>query len=133
MQNISIKAGTSATISISPKIGGEAATAGQLAGVTIYVFFVYQFTNKIYKEPYKLTAGSDYSTTQKLTISLTPQDTLDMLGSASENQKFEIQFAIKTASGDIIAEEKDSNVVINIIRWEAGTWLNQEQESTESA
>lgn len=130
MQNISIKSGTSAKISISPKIDGVIATAEQLAGVTIYVFLVYQFTNKIYGEPYALTAGSDYDETQRLTIDLAPSETIQMLGNASENQKFEIQFAIKTAEGDIIAEEKDSNVVINIIRWEAGQWLNQ--ESTES-
>jgi hypothetical protein len=51
-----------------------------------------------------------------------------MLGNAEENQKFEIQFAIKTASGEIIAEEKDSNLVVNIVRWEAGQWLNQESK-----
>lgn len=123
MQTITIKSGTSAKISISPKINGVDATAEQLAGVTIYVFFVYQFTNKIYGDPYELTANN-------LVISLTPADTINMLGSADENQKYEIQFAIKTAEGDIVAEEKDSNLVINIIRWEAGQWLNQ--ESTES-
>lgn len=118
MQNISIKSGTSAKITISPKIGGVAATADQLIGVTIYVFFVYQFTNKVYDKPYKLTASN-------LTINLTPSDTIEMLGNAEENQKFELQFAIKNADGDIIAEEKDSNIVINIIRWEAGQWLHQ--------
>ena len=54
MQTIDIKAGTSAKISITPKINGVEATSEQLVGVTIYVFFVYQFTNKIYNEPYKL-------------------------------------------------------------------------------
>lgn len=121
MQNIEIKSGTSAKISITPKIGGEAATALQLSGVTIYVFFVYQFTNKIYGEPYKLTSSN-------LIIDLKPADTIAMLGNAEENQKFEIQFAIKTASGEIIAEEKDSNLVVNIVRWEAGQWLNQESK-----
>lgn len=118
MQNISIKSGTSAKISITPKINGVEATASQLAGVTIYVFFVYQFTNKVYGTPYELTADN-------LTISLAPGDTVEMLGNAEENQRFEIQFAIKNSDGDIIAEEKDSSVVINIIRWEAGQWLYQ--------
>lgn len=118
MQNITIKAGTSARISVTPKINDEIATTAQLAGVTIYVFFVHQFTNKIYGEPYELTSGN-------LTINLTPSETIAMLGGAEENQKFEIQFAIKTADGDIIAEEKDSSILINIVRWEAGEWLNQ--------
>lgn len=121
MQNIEIKSGTSAKISITPKIDGEAATPLQLSGVTIYVFFVYQFTNKIYGEPYKLTSSN-------LIIDLKPADTIAMLGNAEENQKFEIQFAIKTASGEIIAEEKDSNLVVNIVRWEAGQWLNRESK-----
>lgn len=121
MQNISIKSGTSAKISITPKINGEIATAEQLAGMTVYVFFVYQFTNKVYGTPYELTSGN-------MTINLAPADTIDMLGSAEENQKFELQFAIKTASGNIIAEEKDSNLCINIIRWEAGQWLQENQE-----
>lgn len=128
MQNIEIKSGTSARISITPKIQGEVATAEQLAGVTIYVFFVYQFTNKVYGEPHALVAGADYSENQKLTISLSPADTIAMLGNAAENQKYEIQFAIKTADGDIIAEEKDSSICVNIIRWEAGQWLNQESK-----
>lgn len=118
MQNITIKAGTSARISVTPKINDEIATTAQLTGVTIYVFFVHQFTNKIYGEPYELTSGN-------LTINLTPSETIAMLGGAEENQKFEIQFAIKTADGDIIAEEKDSSILINIVRWEAGEWLNQ--------
>ena len=123
MQNIEIKSGTSAKISISPKIGEEVATASQLAGVTIYVFFVYQFTNKIYKQPYALTADSGYN--GKLEINLTPQDTIDMLGKAEENQRFELQFAIKDADGNVLAENTTSDLVINIVRWEAGTWLNQ--------
>ncbi|MEE0237625.1 MAG: hypothetical protein UD961_15900 [Bacteroidales bacterium] len=118
MKNISIKSGTSATISITPKINGEVATPAQLSGVTIYVFFVYQFTNRVYKEPYKLTSGDT-------TIFLNPSDTVEMLGNASENQNFEIQFAVKTSDGSVIAEEKDSNIVINITRWEAGQWLQQ--------
>jgi hypothetical protein len=118
MQNITIKSGTSARISITPKINDEIASSAQLAGVTIYVFFVHQFTNKIYGQPYALSSGN-------LTINLTPSDTIAMLGGAEENQKFEIQFAIKTADGDIIAEEKDSSILINIVRWEAGEWLNQ--------
>lgn len=124
MQNISIKSGTSAKISITPKINGVAATSDDLSGVTIYVFFVYQFTNKIYGTPYELSADN-------LTISLTPEDTIEMLGVASENQKFEIQFAIKNADGDIIAEEKDSSIVINIIKWEAGQWLYQKSQESE--
>lgn len=126
MQSIEIKSGTSAKITISPKIGGSVATAEQLNGVTIYVFLVYQFTNKVCGEPYILTAGSNYNGT--LTIDLTPEKTIELLGNASENQKYEIQFAIKNASGDIIAEEEDSNIVINIVRWEAGQWLHQESE-----
>lgn len=125
MQTIDIKSGTSANISITPKINDVAATAEQLAGVTIYVFFVYRLTNKVYGTPFQLTANSNYNSTKKLTISLTPAQTIAMLGSASENQSFELQFAIKTSDGNIIAEEKDSNVVINITRWEAGQWLNQ--------
>lgn len=123
MKNITIKAGTSAKISITPKINGTEATQEQLLGVNIYVFFLYQFTNKIYGEPYVLTA-------KDLSIILTPKETLAMLGNAEENQKFEVQFAIKTASGDVMAEDEDANLVINIIRWEAGQWLNQ--NSTES-
>lgn len=122
MQNIEIKSGTSAKISISPKINGEVATSAQLAGVKIYVFLVYQFTNKIYGHPYELNGS-------KLTIDLTPSDTIAMLGNASENQKFELQFAIKNADGEVIAEEKDSSVVINIIRWEAGQWLHQQSQN----
>lgn len=122
MQNIEIKSGTSAKISISPKINGEVATSAQLAGVKIYVFLVYQFTNKIYGNPYELNGS-------KLTIDLTPSDTIAMLGNASENQKFELQFAIKNADGEVIAEEKDSSVVINIIRWEAGQWLHQQSQN----
>lgn len=122
MQNIEIKSGTSAKISISPKINGEVATSAQLAGVKIYVFLVYQFTNKIYGHPYELNGS-------RLTIDLTPSDTIEMLGNASENQKFELQFAIKNADGEVIAEEKDSSVVINIIRWEAGKWLHQQSQN----
>lgn len=125
MQNIYIKSGSTAKISISPKINGEVATSAQLAGMTIYVFFVHQFTNKVYGEPHVLVADSNYNNTQRLTITLSPSDTIDMLGSATENQKFEIQFAIKTANGDIIGEEKDSNILVNIVRWEAGEWLYQ--------
>ena len=94
--------------------------------MTIYVFFVYQFTNKVYKSPYALTAGSGYNGT--LNITLSPNDTVEMLGNAEENQKFELQFAIKNASGDVIAEEKDSSILINITRWEAGQWLNQNRK-----
>lgn len=128
MKIIDIKSGASAKISISPKINGEIATVSQLSGVTIYIFFVYQYTNKIYDDkPLYLTAGSDYNQTKKMTVSLSSSDTIKMLGNAEENQRFEIQFAVKTASGEIIAEEKDSSVVINITRWEAGKWLNQEK------
>ena len=125
MQNISIKSGTSAKISISPKINDAVATASQLSGVTVYVFFIYQFTNKVYKR-YAFTAGSGYN--GKFTINLTPEDTVEMLGNADENQKFELQFAIKDSNGDVIAEEKDSSILINIIRWEAGQWLIQEEK-----
>lgn len=119
MQNIEIKSGTSAKISISPKINGSIATTSQLAGVTIYVFFVYQFTNKVYKDkPYELNANT-------LSINLSPKDTIEMLGNAAENQKFELQFAIKNADGDIIADDKESGLLINIVRWEAGQWLNK--------
>lgn len=119
MQYISIKSGSSAKISISPKINDILATSQQLAGVTIYVFFVHQYTNKVYKQPYALSANN-------LVINLTPKDTIEMLGNAEENQRFEIQFAIKNASGEIIAESESSNIVINIIRWEAGQWLHRE-------
>ena len=118
MQTITIKSGTSAKISITPKINGVAATASQLSGMTIYVFLVHQFTNKVYKAPYQLSASN-------LTINLSPSDTADMLGNAEENQKFEIQFAIKNASGNVVAEEKESNIAINITRWEAGLWLQK--------
>lgn len=121
MQNITIKSGTSARISITPKIGGVVATAEQLAGVTIYVFFVYQFTGKVYGTPYQLTS-------ENLTINLTPEETIKMLGNAEENQKYEIQFAIKNADGDVIADEKDSSIVINITKWEAGQWLQKQQQ-----
>jgi hypothetical protein len=129
MQTISIKSGTSARVSISPNIGGVEATAEQLSGMVIYVFFVYQFTNKVYGTPIQLTAGSDYATTKRLTFSLTPKQTVEMLGNASDNQRFEIQFAVKTKDGDIIAEGTDSSVTINIVRWEAGKWL-QEKSAT---
>jgi hypothetical protein len=119
MQTIEIKSGTSASISISPKINGVVVTPEQLVGVTIYVFFVYQFTNRIYKEPYELKYGN-------LTISLTPRQTVEMLGTAENNQKFEVQFAIKNADGDIIADNGEANLVVNIIRWEAGQWLSQQ-------
>lgn len=125
MQTISIKSGSSAKISISPKINGEAATYEQMAGVKIYVFFVYQFTNEVYETPFVLTADSGYSSTQKLSIRLSPQDTIDMLGDAEENQKFELQFAVQTADGEIIPDAKDSGIAVNITRWEAGQWLNQ--------
>lgn len=118
MQNISIKAGTSASISITPKISGVPATDSQMAGVTIYVFFVYQFTNKIYKDPYILTPNN-------LTINLTANDTIEMLGNASENQRYEIQFAVKDASGNIIADGEETGIAINITRWEAGQWLHK--------
>lgn len=121
MQTISIKSGTSATISITPKINGVPATSSQLSGVNIYVFFVYQFTNKIYGSPKKLSSGNT-------TIKLTPADTVEMLGNAEENQKYEIQFAVQNSNGDVIAEDKDTNIVLNITRWEAGQWL-QEQTS----
>ena len=122
MHNIEIKSGTSAKITITPKVKGVVATAEQLAGVKIYVFFVYQFTNKIYdNKPYTLEAG-------KLTIDLSPENTVSMLGNAAENQKFELQFAIKDADGNVIAEDNDSNIVINIIRWEAGQWLQTNQQ-----
>lgn len=118
MKILDIKSGTSASFVITPKIGGNVATSEDLSGVSIYLFLVYQFTNKVYKTPYILTA-------ENLTINLTAQDTIDMLGNAEENQRFKVQFAIKTKYGDIIAEDKDSNIVINITRWEAGQWLNQ--------
>ena len=126
MQNISIKAGTSARISITPKINGVDATAVQLAGVNVYVFFVYQFTDKIYEKPYKLSAGSSYE--GKMVIDLTPEDTIKMLGNASENQNYEVQFAIKTDDGNILAETTNTNIVINITKWEAGAWLYQNRE-----
>lgn len=125
MQTITIKSGSSAKIYISPKKGGDVATAAQLSGVAIYVFLVYQFTNKIYGEPYKLTAGASYDTTKKMEISLTPDKTIDMLGNAAENQKFELQFAVKNSAGDVIAEDTNTNIVLNITRWEAGQWLHQ--------
>lgn len=121
MQNIDIKSGASATINITPKINGVEATSEQLTGVIVYVFFVHQFTNKIYDEPYELTTDSGF------TIELTSEKTIEMFGNAEDNQKYEIQFAIKTADGDVIAEETDSNIRVNIIRWEAGLWLNQGQ------
>lgn len=120
MQTISIKSGASAKISLTPKINGEIATTEQMAGLTIYVFFVYQFTNEVYKEPYVLNGASD------LTIKLSPKDTLDMLGNAEENQKYEIQFAFKTSDGEIVSDESESKVVVDIIKWEAGKWLNQQ-------
>lgn len=121
MQIISIKSGTSASISITPKINGVQATATQMSGVKIYVFFVYQFTNKIYGDPKELTFGS-------YTIKLDPSETVNMLGNAEENQRFEIQFAVKNSNGDIIAEDKDTNIVINITRWEAGQWLQNNKK-----
>ena len=124
MQNIEVKAGTSAKITITPKINGTPATEEQLEGVKIYVFFIYQFTNKIYGTPYELTSD-DFS------VMLTPKETIAMLGNAEKNQKFKVQFAIKTSSGDVIAEENDSNLVVNITRWEAGQWLNQESTKSE--
>ena len=128
MQNIEIKAGTSAKIKLTPKIGGSQATASQLSGVVIYVFLVYQFTNKIYGEPFVFDANVN---AYDMSIRLTPEQTIAMLGNASENQKFELQFAIKNADGDIIAEDKDSNVLINIVRWEAGQWLHQNSSKSE--
>lgn len=120
MQTVTIKSGTSAKISITPKINGVEATSAQLSGVTIYVFFVYQFTNKVYNEkPYELTSGNT-------TITLSAEETVKMLGKAEDNQKFEIQFAIRDSDGNVVAEEKDSNLAINIIRWEAGIWLQKE-------
>ena len=124
MQNITIKAGTSAKISITPKINGSVASAEQLAGVKIYVFFVHQFTNKIYGEPYELSTGN-------LEVLLTPENTIEMLGNAESNQKFIVQFAIKTNTGDVIADNEESNIVVNITRWEAGQWLNQKSTKSE--
>lgn len=124
MHNIEIKSGTSAKITLTPRINGVQATASQLANTIIYVFFVYPFTNKIYGEPYIFDCNVN---AYDFTINLTPEKTIEMLGNAEENQKYEIQFAIKTADGDIIAEEESTNVSINIIRWEAGQWLNQEK------
>lgn len=124
MHTIDIKAGTSASITITPKINGAEITNEQLDGVKIYVFFVYQFTNKIYKAPYELNADN-------LCIKLTPEETINMLGNAEENQKFEVQFAIKTSDGDVVAENEDTSLVVNIIRWEAGQWLNQNVTESE--
>lgn len=121
MQNITIKAGTSAKFTITPKINDSVATAEQLNGVVIYMFFVYQFTNKVYNT-YEL-KGNSY--TGAYTINLSPSDTINMLGNAEENQKYEIQFAIKTANGDVIAEDNDSGILVNVVRWEAGTWINE--------
>lgn len=118
MQTISIKAGTRAIINITPKINGVEATPSELAGIKVYVFFIHQFTHKIYGEPYVLTSDN-------LTINLSSADTVAMLKGAEENQKFEIQFAIKDASGNVISEEKDSEIAINITRWEAGEWLQR--------
>lgn len=123
MQNIEIKAGTSAKVYITPTIKGVAATPSQLDGVVIYVFLVYQFTDKFFGTPYVLTADADYDESKGLLIDFTPSDTLAMLGNASENQKFEVQFAIKTKDGDIVAEDRDSSPVINIVKWGAGKWL----------
>lgn len=120
MKIIDIKSGTSAQISITPKIDGVAATQEQLQGVTIYVFLIYQFTNKVFAK-YELSAD-------ELSFILTPKTTIEMLGNAENNQKFEVQFAIKTASGDVIADNGETNMVINIIRWEAGICLNQKSE-----
>lgn len=119
MKTITIKSGTSATISITPKMNGEPVDASELAGVEVYVFFVYQFTNKIYSEPKVLTGGNTI-------IRLSPADTAAMLGNAEENQKYELQFALKKPSGEIIAEDTDTNIVINITRWEAGQWLQKQ-------
>jgi hypothetical protein len=128
MQTISIKSGTSAKISIQPKINNMLPSFEQMAGVTIYVFFVYQFTNKVYGEPYKLVAANDMNAEGKMTIHLTPDDTINMLGNAAENQRFEIQFAIKTSEGDVISDQTNSGVIINITRWEAGQWIYQESK-----
>lgn len=125
MQVIEIKSGTSAKIYLTPKINGTAATAEQMAGVKVYVFFVHQYTNKIHGEPYILT-GEQYSQNGTLMVNLSPRDTIEMLGNAAENQKYEIQFAIKNADGNVISEERNSSVVINITRWEAGQWIYQE-------
>jgi hypothetical protein len=125
MQNITIKAGTSAKFTITPKINDSVATAEQLNGVVIYMFFVYQFTNQVYYT-YELT-GDSY--TGAYTINLSPSDTISMLGNAEENQKYEIQFAIKTANGDVIAEDNDSGILVNVVRWEAGTWINENRPS----
>ena len=117
MKIIDIKSGTSAQISITPKVDGVPATPEQLQGVTIYVFLIYQFTNKVFAK-YELSSND-------LSFILTPKTTIEMLGNAESNQKFEAQFAIKTAGGDIIADNGDTNMVINITRWEAGICLNQ--------
>lgn len=127
MQTISIKSGTSAKISIQPKINNMLPSLEQMAGVTIYVFFVYQFTNKVYGQPYILTSD-DMDAQGKMSILLTPDDTINMLGNASENQRYEIQFALKTSDGDVISDQKNSGVVINITRWEAGKWIHQESK-----
>lgn len=116
MNTITIKSGTSARITFTPKINGQPATSSQLSGVTIYVFFVHQFTRKVYNAPYQLNSGN-------LVINLTPSQTIEMLNGADDNQKFVLQFAVKDSSGNIIAEEKDSDIAINITRWEAGIWL----------
>lgn len=121
MQIVDIKAGTSATITLSPKINGSSVGSSQFSGMTLYVFFVRQFTDDIYTSKIS-TFTKDNLSSGKFTLTLSPSDTLAMLGNASENQRYEMQFAIKNGN-DVIAEEKDSNIVINITKWEAGKWI----------
>lgn len=121
MQIVDIKAGTSATITLSPKINGSPVGSSQFSGMTLYVFFVRQFTDDIYTDKIPKFDKTNLAN-GKFTLTLSPSDTLAMLGNASENQRYEMQFAIKNGN-DVIAEEKDSNIVINITKWEAGKWI----------
>lgn len=121
MQIVDIKAGTSATITLSPKINGSSVSSSQFREMTLYVFFVRQFTDDIYDNNAYTFTYTNLSN-GKFTLTLSPSNTLAMLGNASENQRYEMQFAIKNGN-DVIAEEKDSNIVINITKWEAGKWI----------
>lgn len=107
---VTIKAGSSAQMLVQPKINGEPI---EITTERVGIYLVSY--NKIDKA-WEFTGKAPYL------ISLTPQDTLALLGEKESKHKYKVQFSITTDTNKVFAEDINTDVTINIIRWEAAQW-----------
>lgn len=121
---LTIKAGSSATIAVTPKIN-DAIDLQSLAQLNIHIFMIDAFCKDVkshWQYPGNTNDGNIF-------INLTPEDTLALLGDCTF-KLFTLQFAIEdNESNTVIAEQYDSDLIIKIIKWEAGEWLQQIQQN----